>query len=205
MAKSKKRGPAQKSKSSYAQELQIKKQLGANIIADWTAQLCLDTMAIVLNDPEVMGHSALGSKRLMRVCEAFNELFDKTRLALSKSDEAEYWRVKIDQAQERIFGPDYLHWQERYGRSQAFTESLEEKQAACDKVIARYLASDRDTRTELQPSAALIRRLKQRKGFTNATRNNIRVYRSVAGYTIEMAGRNGAKAKSELIRLPGTK
>ena len=73
------------------------------------------------------------------------------------------------------------------------------------KVIARYLASDRDTRTELQPSAALIRRLKQRKGFTNATRNNIRVYRCVAGYTIEMAGRNGAKAKSELIRLPGTK
>lgn len=61
MAKSKKRGPAQKSKSSYAQELQMKKQLGANIIADWTAQLCLDTMAIVLNDPEVMGHSALGS------------------------------------------------------------------------------------------------------------------------------------------------
>lgn len=114
MAKSKKRGPAQKSKSSYAQELQMKKQLGANIIADWTAQLCLDTMAIVLNDPEVMGHSALGSKRLMRVCEAFNELFDKTRLALSKSDEAEYWRVKIDQAQERIFGPGYLHWQERY-------------------------------------------------------------------------------------------
>ncbi len=92
----------------------MKKQLGANIIADWTAQLCLDTMAIVLNDPEVMGHSALGSKRLMRVCEAFNELFDKTRLALSKSNEAEYWRVKIDQAQERIFGPDYLHWQERY-------------------------------------------------------------------------------------------
>ena len=93
----------------------------------------------------------------------------------------------------------------RYGRGQAFTESLEEKQAACEKVIARYLASDRDTRTELQPSAALIRQLKQRKGFTNATRNNIRVYRCVAGYTIEMAGRNGAKAKSELIRLPGTK
>ena len=93
----------------------------------------------------------------------------------------------------------------RYGRGQAFTESFEEKQAACEKVIARYLASDRDTRTELQPSAALIRQLKQRKGFTNATRNNIRVYRCVAGYTIEMAGRNGAKAKSELIRLPGTK
>lgn len=32
-----------------------------------------------------------------------------------------------------------------------------------------------------------------------------RAYRCVAGYTIEMAGRNGAKTKSELIRLPGTK
>lgn len=114
MAKSKKRGPAQKQKGSYAQELQLKKQLSANIIADWTAQLCLDTMAIVLNDPEVMGHSALGSKRLMRVCEAFNAQYEKTRLALSNSNEAEYWRVKIDQAQARIFGPDYLHWQERY-------------------------------------------------------------------------------------------
>ena len=74
-----------------------------------------------------------------------------------------------------------------------------------DDFMALYLASDRNTRTELQPSATLIRSLKQRKGFTNATRNNIRVYRCVAGYTIEMAGRNGAKAKSELIRLPGTK
>lgn len=114
MAKNKKRGPAQKAKGSYARELQLRRQLGADIIADWTAQLCLDTIAIVLNDPDVMGHNALGAKRLMRVCEAFNELYAKTRLALSKNDEAEYWRVKIDQAQANIFGPDYLHWQERY-------------------------------------------------------------------------------------------
>ena len=91
----------------------------------------------------------------------------------------------------------------RYGRGQAFTESLEEKQAACEKVIARYLAPYCDARTELHPSAAFIRRLKQRKGFTNATRNNVRVYRCDAGYSIEMAGRNGAKAKCELVRLPG--
>ena len=74
-----------------------------------------------------------------------------------------------DRAVEPLYSKNFYDLS-RYGRSQAFTESLEEKQAACDKVIARYLASDRDTRTELQPSAALIRRLKQRKGFTNATR-----------------------------------
>lgn len=114
MAKSKRRGPPQRAKNSYAQELKAKRQLGADIIADWTAQLCLDTMAQVLNDSAVMGHNALGAKRLMRVCEAFNERYAKNRLALSKSDEADYWRVKIDQSQERIFGPEYLHWQERY-------------------------------------------------------------------------------------------
>ena len=94
----------------------------------------------------------------------------------------------------------------RFGRESAFTESLEEKQAACNKVLARYRAQpDKNARTYLQPSAAFIRQLKQRKGFTNATRNNISIYRSTAGYTSERAGRNGAKAKSELIRLPGTK
>lgn len=39
-------------------------------------------------------------------------LFDKYQVAVK--DMRVYWRVKIDQAQERIFGPDYLHWQERY-------------------------------------------------------------------------------------------
>ena len=94
----------------------------------------------------------------------------------------------------------------RYNRQEAYTESLEEKQAACNKVIERYRSRpDHNPRVELQATAALIRRLKQRKGFTNATRNNIRVYRVLAGYTIEMAGRNGAKTKSELIRFPAKK
>ncbi len=115
MAKTKKRrGPAQKSKTSYAAELQRKKELGIEIVQDWTAQLCLDVMAQVLNDPEVMGHGTLGAKRLMRVCEAFNKIWPKALLAFTKSDEAEYVRVKIDEIQKRIFGPEYLHWHERY-------------------------------------------------------------------------------------------
>lgn len=101
-------------KNSYAKELTAKRQLGVEIISDWTAQLCLDTMAQVLNDPEVMGHNTLGAKRLMRVCEAFNERYETNRVAFSKSDEADYVRVKIDESQARIFGPDYLHWHERY-------------------------------------------------------------------------------------------
>jgi hypothetical protein len=114
MANKKRKGPAQRSKTSYAESLQRKQQLGVEIVAAWTAQLCLDTLAMVLNDSKVMGHDTFGAKRLMRICEAFNEQYAINQQALAKCDEAEYRRVKIDQAQADIFGPAYLHWQERY-------------------------------------------------------------------------------------------
>ena len=41
-----------------------------------------------------------------------------------------------DRAVEPLYSKNFYDLS-RYGRSQAFTESLEEKQAACDKVIAR--------------------------------------------------------------------
>lgn len=103
-----------KCKNAYAAELQRKKALGFEIVSSWTAQLALDTIAMVLNDPEVMGSDVFGAARLRRVAEGFNKLWPISQKALEKSDEAEYYRVKIDQAQERIFGPDYLRWHERY-------------------------------------------------------------------------------------------
>lgn len=114
MAKKKRPGPSKKGKTSYADELRYKKMLGYEIVSLWTAQLALDTLAIVLNDPDVMGSHTLGANRLERITEAFSKLWEDTQKALQKTDEADYWRTKIDQAQAQIFGPDYLHWQERY-------------------------------------------------------------------------------------------
>ena len=114
MAKRKKRGPPQRAKTSYAEELHRKKALGFEIVSDWTAQLCLDTLAMVLNDPDVMGRDTFGAKRLMRVCEAFKEKYAVTKLALRDHEDSDYIRAKIDQAQAKIFGPDYLRWQDRY-------------------------------------------------------------------------------------------
>lgn len=114
MAKRKKRGPPRRAKTSYAEELHRKKALGFEIVSDWTAQLCLDTLAMVLNDPDVMGRDTFGAKRLMRICEAFNEKYAVTKLALRDHEDSDYIRAKIDQAQAKIFGPDYLHWQDRY-------------------------------------------------------------------------------------------
>ena len=68
MAGKKRRRPPQKGKNAYAAELQRKKALGYEIVSSWTAQLALDTIAMVLNDPEVMGSDTFGATRLRRVC-----------------------------------------------------------------------------------------------------------------------------------------
>ena len=87
-----------------------------------------------------------------------------------------------------------------------FYGTYEEALAARELSHKRYVARKVNTTNRaLTPSAALIRQLKQRKGFTNATRNNITVERRESGYAITMAGRNGAKAKCELIRFPKAK
>lgn len=114
MAGKKKKVLPKPEKKSYAKELRARQDRGMQIIQDWTAQLALDTIAMVLNDREIMGRNTFGAKRLARVCAGFNALWHKHLLALAKHDEADYWRTKIDQAQASIFGPDYLHWQERY-------------------------------------------------------------------------------------------
>ena len=83
-----------------------------------------------------------------------------------------------------------------------YEEALVARELSHKRYIARKVST---TNRALTPSAALIRQLKHRKGFTNATRNNITVERRESGYAITMAGRNGAKAKCELIRFPKAK
>lgn len=99
---------------TYAQRLTQRREARDHIIQMWTAQLVLDVIAGVLNDPAVMGRSAMGAKRLTRVSEAFNERFPEYLQAITRNPESDYIRAKIDQQQARIFGPDYLRWPERY-------------------------------------------------------------------------------------------
>ena len=59
-----------------------------------------------------------------------------------------------------------------------------------------------NTKKALTPSAALIRMLKKRKGFTNATRTTIVVYRVKSGYEINLKARDGHISRTETIRFP---
>lgn len=89
-----------------------------------------------------------------------------------------------------------------YGDNEVFTDSLEEKRAAEEKVYMRQVARDHRSIIKLAPTTEVIRKLKKRKGFTNATRNNITVYRNECSYIVTMANHNGGQAKKEVIRFP---
>lgn len=90
----------------------------------------------------------------------------------------------------------------RFGEEEVFTESYEEKQTCVEKIQTRYALQHNSMPEPLPVSSAFIRALKKRKGFTNATRNNIIVWRCTDGYAVAMMGRNGAICKSEIIRFP---
>ena len=88
-------------------------------------------------------------------------------------------------------------------KPRVFTESLDEINEIVSKKAKRYHARYGYTADKgLTLSAAFIRRLKRRKGFSNATRNNIKVQRIDDGYEIKLMGKNGLASRVETIRFP---
>ena len=102
-----------KMKNAYAKQLQIKKDAREYIIKQWTMQLALDTMSIVLSDGDVM-KDPLGKGRLKRVGDAFNRVISKSLIALTNAQDADYYRDTIDRRLKQIFGDDALPWYMRY-------------------------------------------------------------------------------------------
>lgn len=105
-------------KNEYARKLKEKRerdrQLAGEITQRWTAQLCLDVMTIVLNDPEVMGRDVFGKERLQRLGKAFNEKYQEAITGLTADVKASYVREKLDERLRRIWGEEFEKWEERY-------------------------------------------------------------------------------------------
>lgn len=101
-------------KNAYAAELLRRKDERELIIKMWTLQMALDVFTLVLNDPAVMGKDVLGRKRLMAVGAEFNRMTAECMLALTGDPEADYIRIRMDEALVRILGPDAHPWTERY-------------------------------------------------------------------------------------------
>ncbi len=105
-------------KNEYAKKLQAKReqerQMASEIIQRWTAQLCLDVMTIVLNDPQVMGRDVFGKERLSRIGASFTERYKECIVGLTADVKASYIREVIDRRLSQIWGEDFEKWPERY-------------------------------------------------------------------------------------------
>ena len=80
-------------------------------------QQILDMMSIVLNDPEIMKKDTFGKDRLMAVVQAIGDRIDLYQPAWTKSDEADYYQRKLDDALTRIYGEqlfDSFHTRSEY-------------------------------------------------------------------------------------------
>lgn len=105
-------------KNEYARKLkeqrEQERQAANEIVQRWTAQLCLDVMTIVLNDPEVMGKDVFGPQRLHKIGEAFNREYREWIIGLSPDVKASYVREKMDERLKRIWGEEFEGWEHRY-------------------------------------------------------------------------------------------
>ena len=83
--------------------------------------------------------------------------------------------------------------------------TYEEAAATEEKRYTRYLAKRTSKQAKvLTPSAQLIRQLKSRKGFSNATKTTIFVTRTPekSGYDVSLKARDGHISRTEFIRFP---
>ena len=92
------------------------KQRNAEINAakDITRQIDCDALALVLNNPDIMGHDVMGKKRLAVVLEAWAEQAFELSKICSKDPERDYIIEVLDNNLRRIFGEDLAPFQDRY-------------------------------------------------------------------------------------------
>lgn len=105
-------------RNEYAKRQRVKREqeirIASEIVQRWTAQLCLDVMTLVLNDPEIMGKDVFGPQRLKKLGAAFNAEYAKWVVGLSPDASASYVRDKLDERLQRIWGAKFEEWKDRY-------------------------------------------------------------------------------------------
>ena len=79
-------------------------------------QFAVDMLSLALHDKDVMGNDAFGSGRIVKVIDAAGKNYDTFIEALDgKSHDADYLRVKLDEALADIYGEDkIIKFSDRY-------------------------------------------------------------------------------------------
>jgi hypothetical protein len=69
-------------------------------------QQIMDMLALVLHDAEIMGKDTFGRERQLKVIKGINDKLKEYILAWQKSDEADYWQKRLDEALAEAYGED---------------------------------------------------------------------------------------------------
>ena len=67
-------------------------------------QQILDMMSLVLRDSDIMGKDTFGKDRLLKVIKGIGDYIDKYQPAWEKSDDADYYQKKLDDALAEAYG-----------------------------------------------------------------------------------------------------
>ena len=67
-------------------------------------QQIMDMLSLVLRDPDIMGKDTFGKERLCRVVTGISDYIDKYQPAWEKSDDADYYQQKMDDALADAYG-----------------------------------------------------------------------------------------------------
>jgi hypothetical protein len=100
--------------SGYLKRQDRERKQRDSIVLQWSCQLAMDLMTLVLNDAEIMGHDTFGRERLNKIGKAWNDLFRESADALTRKSNASHVRRKIDERLQKICGEDFEPWEERY-------------------------------------------------------------------------------------------
>lgn len=101
-------------KNAYLQKQQTTIAVYRQAEKETTMQFMIDTLLLVLNDPNVMGKDTFGRKRISRVLTAWIAKIDRYDKALQRGDEQDYWQTKMDQQLQAILGDEFVPFSKRY-------------------------------------------------------------------------------------------
>lgn len=100
----------------YAKRQQATRQVLVQAGQDTGMQYMADMIALVLNDPEIMGKDTFGKERLRRVMEGLNRYCEECWGALDgENPEAGYYQEKLGRRLKQIWGEEEFEpFEKRY-------------------------------------------------------------------------------------------
>lgn len=102
-------------KNGYLERRAFERQQLLKIGIQTGRQQIIDALTVALNNPDVMGSDTCGETRIIRICQGVKTELERYALAWTSEDEADYFRVKLDERLQQILsGQTIVPFETRY-------------------------------------------------------------------------------------------